>query len=501
MSILSVDCAAFVLAVALALAWAPRQARSWILGVASLTFYALSDRSHLWVLAALIVLVYGLAQALETTTGRVRATLLAVGVISVLGTLGAYKYLNFVVGSFLAVFGSSVPTDAWSSGTVVPLGLSFYSLRLVAYLLDVHRKTIPAERHIGRFCAFIALFLEIGSGPIERAKSLLPQLDETPTFDYTRVTSGLIRIAWGVFKKTAVADYLALTVGVVYGHPAKYSGPVLLLATVAFALQLYLDFSGYTDVAIGAGQVVGLKLAENFVQPYFAGSVGEFWHRWHISLSNWLRDYVFLPVAYASDRKLAATRLRPRVANLTCFGVASMATMLVAGLWHGAGWTFVIWGGLNGAFMTVGRMTAPWRTSMWRTVGLASGTAVRRLVSVSTTFVSLCFAWVFFRSASLADAVGILRGIATWRQAPASPGWLPGVIASLGMGPRRFLVTAAFVVAVLVVDLWCEVSRADPVALVRRQRVIVRWACYYAVLFAIWQFGNSGEKAFVYFQF
>ena len=501
MSILSVEFAAFVLAVALVLGWASRQARPWVFGVASLAFYALNDWSHLWVLFALMMLVYGVAQKLETVTGRVRPALLAIGVSAVLGTLGAYKYLDFAVASVLAVFGWSVSPDAGSPGPVVPLGLSFYSLRLVAYLIDVHRGTIPAERHIGRFCAFVALFLEISSGPIERARSLLPQLDDMPSFDYTRVTSGLIRIAWGVFKKVAVADNLALAVTKVYGHPAEYSGPALLLATVAFALQLYLDFSGYTDMAIGAGQVVGLKLTENFVRPYFAGSVSEFWNRWHVSLSNWLRDYLFLPIAYALDRKLAATPLPLRLANLICFGVASMATMLAAGLWHGAGWTFVIWGGLNGAFMTVGRITSPWRRKMWRAVGLSTTTTVRRVAATTTTFALLCVAWVFFRSESVADAGTVLRRIATWCEASAGQGWLPGGIASLGMESRRALGTTTFVAAVLVIDLWCELSRTDPVSLVRRQRAAVRWGCYYAVVAVTLWLWDTGESQFLYFQF
>ncbi|HEY3353465.1 MAG TPA: MBOAT family O-acyltransferase [Polyangia bacterium] len=484
MSILSPGFVAFALAVILVSGLASRRARPWVLGGASLAFYALSDASHLWVLLALMGLVFGLARALDRASGRLRSALLVTGLAVVAGTLVAYKYLN-----------------AGGSGTVVPLGLSFYSLRLVGYLIDVHRRRVTAERHLGRFCTFVALFLEIGSGPIERASSLIPQLDDIPRFDYTRVTSGLIRITWGVFKKAAVANYLALPVAAVYGTPAAYGAPVLVLATVLFALQLYLDFSGYADIVVGAGQVLGLRLSENFARPYFAGSVAEFWNRWHISLSHWLRDYVFLPVAYASDRAIAATRLRPRVVDLVCYGVATMVTMLLAGLWHGAGWTFVIWGGLNGAFMALGRITAPWRKRLWRAAGIGPAATLRRLVGIGTTFALLCFAWVFFRSATPTDALAIIRGIVTWRSAPAGAGWLPGGVISLGIRPGEALVGATFLLVVLFVDVWCEVRETEPVALVRRQSVIVRWGCYYAVACAIFIFGLFGQGQFLYFQF
>jgi D-alanyl-lipoteichoic acid acyltransferase DltB (MBOAT superfamily) len=501
MNILSVEFAVFAAAVALVSGWAPRQTRPWILGVASLAFYALSDPSHLWVLVALVALVYGFARGLERAAGRLRVAILATGVVAVLGTLGAYRYLNFAGGYFLAVVGSPVPPYASSPTPVMPLGLSFYCLRLVAYLIDVHRGTVSAERHIGRFCGFVALFLEIGSGPIERARSLLPQLDETPAFDYNRVTSGLIRIAMGVFKKAVVADYLALPVGRVYGHPADYSGPVLLFATVAFALQIYLDFSGYADIAIGAGQVLGLRLSENFARPYFGRTVAEFWNRWHMTLSNWLRDYCFLPVAFAADRRLDVSWLRPRTATVLSYSVAVVPTMLAAGWWHGAGWTFLVWGGLNGVFMAAGRLTAPWRSRMWRAAGFAPVAIVRRVAAVMSTFALVCVAWVFFRSATLGDAFTVLSGIATWRPAPGGPGWLPGGVATLRIGPWRATICGAFLAAVLFVDLAGELSKTDTVTLLRRQRLIIRWGCYYALVVSIFLFGIFGQSQFIYFQF
>ena len=400
------------------------------------------------------------------------------------------------------MLGSPASAASRSSSIVVPLGLSFYSLRLLAYLIDVHRGTVSAEPHFGRFCAFVALFLEISSGPIERAKSLLPQLDAAPVFDYTRVVSGLSRIALGVFKKAVIADYLAVPVGTVYGQPAEYSGVVLLAATVAFALQVYLDFSGYTDIALGAGQVLGLTLTENFSRPYFARSVAEFWNRWHISLSNWLRDYVFLAIAFAADRQLDARGLRPRTTTLLSYCVAVVPTMLVAGLWHGTGWTFLFWGGLSGIFMAVGRLTGPWRRSIWRASGFPPTSVVRRVVGVTSTFALVCVLWVFFRSATLTDAYTVLYGIATWRPANDGSVWLPGGVAALGLGSGfRAAVCGASLAAVFLVELAGELSKTDTVSLVRRQRLIVRWGFYYAMALSIYVFGIFETSQFIYFQF
>ena len=501
MSVLSFEFAAFAVVVALVLGRASGPQRAWILAGASFLFYAVTDAGHLWLLCVLVALVYGAARLVERATGGLRVATLVTGIGAVMGALAAYRYLVYAPGSMLVLGGAPEIPDAPAADHAFPLGLSFYSLRLVAYLVDVYRGTRAAERHAVRFFAFVALFLEIESGPIERATALLPQLTETPAFDSARVSSGLIRITWGVFKKVVIADYLALPVAAVYGHPAGHSGAVLLLATVAFAFQLYLDFSAYADIAIGAGQVLGLKLTENFRRPYFAASVAEFWNRWHISFSHWLRDYLFLPVAYATDRAFGLRRIRPRTADLICFGVAAVTTMLVAGLWHGTSWTFVVWGGLNGVYLTCGRLTTRWRSRLWQALGVGTGTPVRRLLGALGTFAWLCLAWVFFRSSSLTDAVTILRGILTWCPAASGPGWLPGGMASLGLGPGRAMVSTAFLGGVLAVDLWCEIAKTDPPSLIRRQPWMLRWAFYYGVLLLIVRLGKFGDSSFIYFKF
>jgi len=501
MSVLSFEFAAFALVVALILGRTSGPQRAWVLAGASLLFYAVTDAGHLWLLCVLIAVVYGAARLLEASTGRLRIATLVAGIGVVIGALAACRCLVYAPGSMRVLGGAPEIPGARGVAHAFPVGLSFYSLRLVAYLLDVYRGTREAERHPGRFFAFVALFLEIESGPIERAGALLPQLTDAPAFDYARVSSGLIRVTWGVLKKVVVADYLALPVGAVYGHPAGHSGAVLLLATVAFAFQLYLDFSAYADIAIGAGQVLGLGLSENFSRPYFASSVAEFWNRWHISFSQWLRDYLFLPVAYATDRVFALRRMRPRTADLICFGVAAVTTMLIAGLWHGTSWTFLAWGGLNGAYLTIGRVTARGRSRLWRAVGMGTGASVRRVLGTLATFAWLCLAWVFFRSSSLTDAFSILRGIVTWCPAAGGQGWLPGGVATLGLGTGRAMISAVLLGGVLAVDLWCETAKADVPSLIRRQPWMWRWACYYGVLLLIVRLGKFGDSSFIYFKF
>jgi D-alanyl-lipoteichoic acid acyltransferase DltB (MBOAT superfamily) len=315
------------------------------------------------------------------------------------------------------------------------------------------------------------------AGPIERATHLLPQFFERHSFVYGRVVSGLRLMLWGFFKKLVIADRLAIYVNDVYESPAAHSGPRLAVATVFFAYQIYCDFSGYSDIAIGAARVMGFDLAPNFRRPYHAASIREFWHRWHISLSTWFRDYLYLP--------LGGNRVGPmrHAANL-------FAVFVVSGLWHGASWTFVIWGALHGLYVVGALATRGLRERLLGPPATAG--RGRRAVAVLQTFLLVSFAWIFFRAASLGDALVAVSRIATgadWQQ--------PVLLESFGAVEMALAV--GFVVALELVQ--AAEARWDAGPKFSALPLSVRWACYYLLVVVVLLFGKFDEREFIYFQF
>jgi D-alanyl-lipoteichoic acid acyltransferase DltB (MBOAT superfamily) len=406
-----------VIVFALYYARASRPWQNWVSVVASYVFYAWWDYRFcsLMLIASVMDYVVG-ARLYVTREPWRRRALLAVCLTGNLGMLGFFKYYNFFAES-LSALGASLGLTLHPSTLqiILPAGISFYTFQTMSYTLDIYRGRFQPVRDLGAYMAFVSFFPQLVAGPIERATHLLPQVCQVRRFDYTRACDGMRLILWGLFKKMVIADNVAAVADQLYGAPAAYSGPALALATFCFGLQIYTDFSAYSDIAAGTANLFGIELIRNFAYPYFAQNVAEFWRRWHISLSTWFRDYVYVPLG---GSRISAWRTRFNV----------MITFLLSGLWHGASWNFVIWGGLNGlGFLPatfrakrpkVGPETAP------AGAGLLPSPAVLLRIAATQAFIFL--GWIFFRAKTLPQSWGVLRDILSvkggaegWQQAQA----------------------------------------------------------------------------------
>jgi len=386
---------ALVLALYWALPW--RQARLVVLLAAGLYFYASWSRG----LAALIVttsaLDYLFARGIEASASpRARKALLGLSLGMNLGLLATFKYADFFLASAAAgLRGLGLVSSPPALGLAVPLGMSFYTFEAVSYAADVYRGRCRAERGLGRFLLFITFFPHMIAGPIVRARDFLPQLARPKRWDWMRARLGVELIVLGAFKKLAVADRMAPAADPVFADPAAYGTHAAWLATLAYSVQIYCDFSGYSDIALGCAHLLGYKLAPNFAMPYSSANVGEFWRRWHISLSSWLRDYVYIPLG--GNRRGRAVAYR----NL-------LVTMTLGGLWHGASWTFVAWGVAHGLLLAGHRAFAGFcraRPGLDGALRSAPGTALR----VGLTFLAVSLCWVMFRTSSFGAAVLVFR--------------------------------------------------------------------------------------------
>ena len=460
----------------------PHRARwIWLLG-ASLFFYATFSIPYLGLLLGTTVVTYAMGLAVAAAASpRARRTALAAGIVLVLSALFVFKYYEFVRQSadLLAVAVGLGPLHGWRRLDVAAVaGLSFYTFSSVSYLVDVYRGRARPERNLGRFALFTSFFPKLLAGPLERAQPFFDQVDRPATFDPEQVAAGLQQMLWGLFKKVVIADRLAGFVDNAYQLPGFASPADLVLATYFFAFQLYCDFSGYSDLAIGSARVLGIDLMENFRRPYLSTSVQEFWSaRWHLSLSAWLRDYLYIPLGGSRTSHLR------RAINV-------MIVFLVSGLWHGANWTFVVWGGVNGAYQVIS-LTA--RRLLGRAAGRASspsvlGSAGRRVL----TFHLVLVTWVFFRAATLADAATVLSRVS------GALTRLPALL-QVRLKSGDVLMSIGLIVFLIVVESFDE---GKPVWERLRVRPLpVRWAVYYLLLIALVVLGTWNFQQFVYMRF
>ena len=372
-------------------AWhlAPRPFRYWVLLVASLAYCGLASPPSLFPLLVVVVGGYSAALWLDRLTSpRPRRVILSSAIVVMALCLFGPKLIESHAG------GPAGP-PGFSLGL---LGVSFFTLKVVAYLVDVYRKRIPAERNLGLFAAYVALFLELPAGPIDRAQSVLPHLRDPPDFDEARAAHGLRLVLWGFFKKFVVADRLAVFVAVAYDPPQSATGGAVVVATIAFAFQLFADFSAYSDMAVGFGHCLGLRLAQNFDSPYTATTVSKFWTRWHISFSTWLRDYVFLPLHYRWARLLEGRSFLGFSGEHWSYAGAAAVTMALAGLWHGIGVNYLLWGFAIAALMVTSVFTRKLRARVAKRLGLRRVPRLHAAGQLLGTFFFICVTWVFFRS-------------------------------------------------------------------------------------------------------
>ncbi len=478
----------------------PFRFRQLFLLVAGYYFYMCFKPEYVIILAASTLIDYFLGLrigACPTHTGKKR--LLVLGLIHNIGLLAALKYLDFFSQSIATLLKPlNILFEAKGLELLVPVGISYYTFKKISYLIDVYRETREPEKQLSLFALYVSFFPEIMAGPIDRAGTLIPQFRKETRFDYQRVTDGLKLMAWGFFKKLVIADRLAAFVNKVYGNPTHYEGLSLAAATIYFSFQVYCDFSGYTDIARGAGKVLGFDLVENFNRPYFSRSIGEFWKRWHISLSGWLMDYLFLPIAYSISRHLKRPELLKIKAETWAYMVGILSTMLLCGLWHGASWTFVIWGFCHGFFLAVSFATKKTRKKIRKTLGIKKDSFIRNSFRVIFTFATVTFAWIFFRADTLSDALYIVTHLFS--------GWSKVLIVSGFLGALHFgLLKKELVVAMISICfmLLVQLLRKDDTfeQMIVKQKPVLRWCFYLVLILWIMVFGDAGAENFIYFRF
>lgn len=453
----------------------------WLLLLAASYYFYMSWKAEYAVLIAASTLIdYGVALQISRTTEQSRRKQwLLLSLVSNLGILFGFKYLNFFSESFrVALNQFDIFYNVPAFDLLLPVGISFYTFQSLSYSIDIYRGHKEAERHLGIFALYVAFFPQLVAGPIERSTRLLPQFYQKHTFDYNNVTSGLKLMAWGFFKKLVIADRLAIVVDSVYDNPSEFTGLTLIMAAYFFTFQIYCDFSGYSDIAIGAARVLGFDLMRNFRQPHFARSVSDFWSRWHISLSTWFRDYVYIP--------LGGNR-----AGKWRWYFNLMIVFLLSGLWHGANWTYLAWGGLHGFYLLFGIWTRPLRDKVVAATPLARYSFFKMGLDIAVTFNLIAFALIFFRSASLAEAFYIMTHLFVDLMAK------PQSVA--GFGYYNLSIVAGAIGIMLLVHLLQEQGYLHK--LVAQQTLWIRWVFYYALIFSILLFGQFGTTEFIYFQF
>lgn len=406
-----------------------------------------------------------------------------------LSILFVFKYFNFAIENinfFLSKCNMRILTPQFD--LLLPVGISFYIFQALSYTMDVYRKDIYVERNFFKYALFVSFFPQLVAGPIERSKNLLKQIHQNYDFSYENFRRGLLIMLWGYFQKIVIADRIALLVDTVFGNVWQYEGTYYLLASVLFAVQIYCDFSGYSLIAVGAAQVMGFQLMENFDCPYFAKSVAEFWRRWHISLTSWFRDYLYIPLG--GNRK----GLVRKYENI-------IIVFLVSGLWHGAQWTYVIWGGLNGLFQVIGSILTPLRKKIANLLHVKEESVGHQTYKTFVTFAFIDFTWIFFRAECVHDALHMVKSILTvynpWI-------FLDDSIYKLGLSQKQFHILV-FSIAILLVADWLKYKKVNILDKILEQNIWFRWPVYivgilFVLIFGIW--GNAYDtQSFVYFQF
>jgi D-alanyl-lipoteichoic acid acyltransferase DltB (MBOAT superfamily) len=438
----------------------------------SLVFYAWWDWRFLFLLLFSSIADYSLGIAIEGAADPALRTLLVrVSVALNLALLGFFKYFNFFAESAVKVSGAlGLPVTYDAFKIVLPVGISFYVFKTMSYTIDVYRGTQSAERDFLRFTTFVVFFPELVAGPIVRASRLLPQLRRDKTFDAGRMMDGLALIASGYVRKVVIADSLAPLVDVRFADPASQSALSLSIGVYFYAFQIYCDFSGYSNIAIGVARIFGYDFGVNFDRPYWSRSFGEFWTRWHISLSSWLRDYLYIPLGGNRGGRWMTFR------NL-------MITMLLGGLWHGAKWTFVAWGALHGLYLVGERVVSP----LYRRIAgaLRVPALVSNVLLVIVVFHLTCLGWIYFRAASFSRAGEVLRGILSMRG---------------GAVPQKF----AVVKGILLIAALMLFEGAALLPLAWRPRLrpeVLRLSFIAACVWVILLFGTFAGSSFIYFQF
>lgn len=418
-----------------------------------------------------------------TDNKKVKKKYLLISLLGNLSMLFIFKYFNFfnhTTQDLLNYFGINFYLPDFR--LLLPMGISFYTFQTLSYTIDVYKGTIKPERHFGIYALFVTFFPQLVAGPIERSDNLLPQFREVHKFDYDNTVEGLILIAIGMFKKVVIADRLAILVNNVYNNVESFTGLSLVIATIFFTFQIYCDFSGYSQIAIGSAKIMGFRLMENFRRPYLAKSIGEFWDRWHISLSTWFRDYIYIPLG---GNRVSKTR---HYFNL-------IFTFLVSGLWHGANYTFVVWGLVHGLLSALSNLTAKMRFRFKKVFKMDRFNFILNPLRIIYMFLVANLTWVLFRANSIEDAKYVFSNLF---KGDFSNFFQTGI--NLGLDEYQFTI-ALISIGLLIAIQILEEFKGDLYKLVRKSNFLFRWLFYIGISLSIVIFGVFGSAEFIYFQF
>jgi len=461
----------------------------WIL-LSSTFFYISFIPVFLFLIGSMVIINYFIAIWLSSTEKKKKLRLFLFAVLFNIFILAFFKYFNFFnhFQNFnlfnFKIFNIGETISQW----IIPLGLSYFTFTILSYLIEVKRENILPERHLGIFFAYMLFFPKIAQGPIERPQKLIPQFHQPHKFDYDQFTEGLKQILWGFFMKLVIADRLAIYVNAVYDNSENHNGTTLSVATIFFAFQIYADFAGYTNIALGSARLLGFNLSNNFNRPYFSTSIKEFWNRWHITFSTWLRDYLFLPLAYFFSRKLKNDRYLFIASEKWIYLFATIITFAICGIWHGEGLNFLVWGLLFGIYLTYANWTEKFKKKIRRQFFLSKSSTFYLTYNITITFILVSFTFIFFRAPDFPSALKIITKILT------SHGTM------MVLSPANFIFNLFGILILLFKDFSDEFFPSSFLIFENKSKAI-RVLAYSLTLILIMLIGVFDGGQFIYFQF
>jgi alginate O-acetyltransferase complex protein AlgI len=454
--------------------------QNFLIVIASYTFYGWWDWRFLSLIIFSTLVDYAIGKLLSKEERIIKRKILLWSSIAVnLGFLGFFKYYNFFLDNFISAFSFfGTPINAQGLNIILPVGISFYTFQTLSYTIDVYKKKLQPTKDVVAFAAFVSFFPQLVAGPIERATNLLPQFYKKREFDYAKAVDGLRQMLWGLFKKIVIADNCAQYANEIFNNSADYGGSTLVLGAIFFTFQIYGDFSGYSDIAIGTSRLFGFNLMQNFAFPYFSRDIAEFWRRWHISLSTWFRDYLYIPLGGSRG----GTWMKVR---------NTFIIFIVSGFWHGANWTYVIWGVLNAIYFLPLLLTKKNRLHIDVVAQSKYVPSLKEFLKILLTFGITVFAWIFFRAENMGHAISYISEIFSF---------------SLFTIPKYAGMDIALItiilIGVFVFIEWCgRESQYAIEHLGQKWYRLLRWSFYALIIFSIGMFMPSVESPFIYFQF
>ena len=474
----SVEFVFFFLIVTISFFLLPHKFRWILLLVASCYFYMAFVPIYILILGFTIIIDYFAGIFIENAIGKKRKLFLIISLVANIGVLAIFKYYNFLNENLTELLGSLNKSNPIPYLKILlPIGLSFHTFQAMSYTIEVYRGNQKAERHFGIYALYVMFYPQLVAGPIERPQNLLHQFREKHNFSYERLEQGIKLMLWGFFKKIVIADRLELYVNVIYNHPKDHSGISLMLATIFFAFQIYCDFSAYSDIAIGCAKIIGFDLMTNFKRPYLSTNISEFWTRWHISLSTWFKDYLYI--------SLGGNRV-----SIPRWYFNLFIVFLISGLWHGANWTYIIWGGLNGLYLVFALILQKTKNNFNQFIGINKYPSVNRFFQILITFILVCFSWIFFRAANLSESFIIIKRIITER----------GPLFYDKDDPSSFIFSICGILLLLIIEIKREFYNKK-FSFLNHENWLVNNLSYALLIIIILLIGVFDGGQFIYFQF